>query len=352
MEVRAFFEKWGRRSVTVPSFIIICLLLLALLPVTLPIAALVDAIRGTQWGASRFLLFLCLYFSTQTFSILLALVIWVFSGRWLGLGKKLFVDWSYTLQRWYGSSLFYGTVRLYGIRLKIDEPPDLNRGPLMLFIRHASLPDTSLPGALFILRHRMRIRHIMKRELLWDPALDIGGNRIPNYFLRRKASDPEKELAEIRQLARDMTANEGIMIYPEGTRFTQAKRNKMIQSLAQKGKAALAEKAAALKNVRPPRVGGSLAILEGNNMKAYAVFCAHIGFEAASKMVDLLNGTLINSTIRVKLWKVPFDQIPKTREERIEWLFENWKKIDDWIELHKNFDSMSIQDQPVTEPQS
>ena len=47
-------------------------------------------------------------------------------------------------------------------------------------------------------------------------------------------------------------------------------------------------------------------------------------------------GSLVNRTILVKLWKVPFDKIPKTREGRIAWLYENWSRIDQWIEKHKN----------------
>ena len=346
MNDRSFFETWKRRIIIIPLYFIAFLVVIATLPLTLPGTIIVDTIRRSRWASLRCLAFLNLYLGAELLGIYVLFAQWIFAGSWLGTtkGKERLVRWTHTTQRWWGGWLFNGTCRIFGIKLDIDEPDGINRGPLLLFIRHASLPDTSLPGALFILRHRIRLRHIIKRELLWDPCLEIGGSRVPTCFVNRGSQDNTKELENIGALAKGMGENikDGIMIFPEGTRFTPEKRLRIIQKLAEKGDTYFLEKAKSLKNVLPPRLGGSLAILEANT-RAYAVFCAHVGFEAATKAMNMLNGSLINQTIRIKLWKVPFDKIPKTREEQIEWLYENWKRIDDWIEAHKNMGSNLIE---------
>ena len=61
-------------------------------------------------------------------------------------------------------------------------------GPVVLMMRHASLVDTLLPTVLVLRRHRIRLRYVLKRELLWDPALDLAGNVLPNYFLDRAST--------------------------------------------------------------------------------------------------------------------------------------------------------------------
>jgi 1-acyl-sn-glycerol-3-phosphate acyltransferase len=208
----------------------------------------------------------------------------------------------------------------------------------MLFFRHVSIADTSLPGALFVLQRRWHVRHIIKRELLWDPCLDLVGNILPNFFVRRGAADNTEEIEGMRRVARGLGEvglgdDESIMIFPEGTRFTPKKREAVLKKLAERADAYFLEKARAFKNVLPPRLGGCLALLE-ENTRACAVFCAHVGFEAASRAHNLMNGALIHKTIRIKLWRIPFELIPKTREARIEWLFDHWRRIDEWIGAH------------------
>ena len=36
-------------------------------------------------------------------------------------------------------------------------------------------------------RYHLRLRYVLKRELLWDPCLDIVGQRVPNIFVDRDA---------------------------------------------------------------------------------------------------------------------------------------------------------------------
>jgi 1-acyl-sn-glycerol-3-phosphate acyltransferase len=323
-----------KRTIGIFVYFFMLAIVMALLPALLAFAFTWDLIRRNSWSLLRCLAFLVLYLGAEVLGVTIAFGIWIFSGRFIGLGKIRFIDWSYLLQRWWGGWLFHGTFYIFGMQLEIDEPEGLDQGPLMLFIRHASMPDTSLPGALFVLRHNIRLRHIIKKELLWSPFLNIVCKRLGHHFLDRDSKDTGKELRCIGRLAEGMGPKDGIMIYPEGTRFTPDKRKRILEKISESGNDKLLEKARALRNVLPPRLGGSLTILEANT-RAYAVFCAHVGFDAATKALNLLNGSLINQKIKIKMWKVPFENIPATREEQIEWLYHHWMKIDEWIEHKK-----------------
>lgn len=334
-----FAQRWKRRSISFPLYFLFFILVTALFPLLMIVCGFIDLIRKTNWAIIRSAMFLWLYLAAENVAIFTAFIVWVFSGYWLGLGKKRFIDWTYKLQDAWGGWLFHGACRIFRITLDIDEPEGLNKGPMILFIRHASLPDTSLPGAIFVLRYGVRLRHIIKRELIWDPTLDIGVTRLRHLFVRRGEQNNAQELENVKQLTRDLGPSDGVMIFPEGTRFSTSKRERIIEKLKERNDTYLLEKTQNLKHVLPPRLGGSLAILEANMKKAYAVFCTHVGFEKATKALNFLNGSLINQKIKIKMWKIPFEEIPKTREERIEWLFENWMKVDGWIDKQLKYEN-------------
>jgi hypothetical protein len=43
----------------------------------------------------------------------------------------------------------------------------------------------------------------------------------------------------------------------------------------------------------------------------------------------------VGKQIRVRFWRVPYAEIPTGRDARIDWLFDHWARIDDWIEASK-----------------
>jgi hypothetical protein len=34
-------------------------------------------------------------------------------------------------------------------------------------------------------------------------------------------------------------------------------------------------------------------------------------------------------------WRVPRAEIPTGREERIDWLYDRWQRIDEWVDEHR-----------------
>jgi hypothetical protein len=85
-----------------------------------------------------------------------------------------------------------------------------------------------------------------------------------------------------------------------------------------------------LRNVLPPRLGGTMALLEVET-NADAVFCVHTGFEGVRTFHDLFGGGLVDRTIEVEYWRVPAAHIPRDADARIDWLYDQWTRVDEWV---------------------
>jgi len=100
-----------------------------------------------------------------------------------------------------------------------------------MLCRHASVADSVLSAWVISTLSAMAPRYVLKRELLWDPCLDIVGNRLPNHFLDRDAADSAVELDALRDLASSMAPADVAIIFPEGTRASEAKRERMLAKI-------------------------------------------------------------------------------------------------------------------------
>lgn len=318
-------ERIARRALTIPGFITAFVVGTLLLPVVLPIALLVDVVRGTRLGSTRAILFGVYYFGCETVGILVSF------GLWLA-GRSSDAAPHYRLQCMWASALLAGARRLFGLRIEVEGADVVPRGdgPFILLVRHVSVVDTVLAAVYLSARHGHRLRYVLKRELLWDPCLDIVGHRIPNCFVHRGAQTSSAEVTRVRELARDLGPGEGVLIYPEGARFTPARREAVLQRFEAAGEVEWADRARALKNVLPPRLGGTLALID-EAPTADVVVCAHSGLERTMRLTDLVSGALVGACARVEFWRIPSSDIPRDRDERAAWLFATWARVDRWV---------------------
>ena len=219
------------------------------------------------------------------------------------------------------------------MRLKVENIGALSPGPIILLARHSSTADTVLNAVLVAKNLNILLRYVLKKELLWDPCLDVVGNRLPNVFIDRSGHQTEKELHAIGKLTLNLTPSDGIFIYPEGTRFDNEKLKRSVQRLKESGNDRLYEKTKQMKFVLPPRSGGITTIMKNANDVDF-VFCTHTGLEGASNFSRFFNGELIGKTIHVKYWRVPSHKIPKDPDLFMEWLFDQWLAVDHWVADH------------------
>lgn len=325
-------RHWARRAATIPAVGCAFVLVVALLPVALPVAVVYDMLRGTRFIAMRSLLLLAWFLTCEVWG--LAATGLLFLGQaTIARHDRLRADrWFYALESLWSGALFHGAERIFGFRVVVEPGSDGGMGPLIVFARHASMGDVLLPMLLLAPRG-LRMRYVMKQELRLDPCLDVVGHRVPNTFVRRNSGDAAPEIAAVVRLLNGLSARDAVVIFPEGTRFTPEKRAHVISRIAASGNEAASRQARALKHVLPPRPGGALGLLEANPA-ADVLFFAHTGFDGIATVFDLWAGKLVGATIRVFTWRVPFAEIPKDPEGRLVWLAQHWERVDAWVGEH------------------
>lgn len=314
----------ARRLITIPTVVTLFLAVTALSPVLVLVGGAVDAARWLlnrkPLVTLRSLAFLWLYLLGQLWALgaLLATAL-------LPPASKARV--TYKLQEiWAGWNL-NALKYLFAIEIDVTGSDAILPGPIVVLSRHASMVDTLLPARLIAKPSGLRLRYVLKKELLADPALDIAGNRVPNAFIDRTSREASERLA-IKELAHDLGSDEGVLIYPEGTRFSERKLRR-IQRRAPAGNGTVATITKRLRHVLPPRPGGTLALLDAT--MADVVVLAHRGLEGLATVREIWSGNLVGSRIDVSIWRVPRSSVPQARADRVEWLYRLWAEVDDWV---------------------
>ena len=319
----------ARRVVSISAVFFAWCVVHVLLPVALLVAVVADAAsRRAGWLFTRFTVHLVWLLWCEVYGILASFLFWC-AGFLPGVTDKVYRDWHLRLQLSWAAAHWKGIEWIHGTRIMLEAPEEMGSGPMILFIRHASLADTILPCIVIQRPAGLRLRYVMKRELLWEPCLDIVGHRLPNCFVDRYSDDSREEIRRVTRMLDALEPNEGVLIYPEGTRPTPARRARARERLLEK-EPDLARRTEGLRNILPPRPGGPLALLEKNS-GLDVVFCAHEGLDDVAGIPDIVSGALWKRVVRIRAWRVPFEELPVGKAERLDWLLENWQRVDDWV---------------------
>jgi hypothetical protein len=322
-------ERTARRLVTIPSYALAWLFAIALAPLCLPLLAILDRLGGGRTSRARLLLFAIVFLSYELVGLAAAAALWL-ALRILPELTGARADAAHArLQAWWANGLYRAAARIFRLTLEVEGTEALRPGPLVVLIRHASLADTLLP-AVVLGRRGLRLRYVLKRELLWDPCLDVVGQRLPNAFIRRGSGETDVGLEAIARVGRGLASDEGVLIYPEGTRFSAEKRERALERIAGSDRPELLTRARALRAVLPPRISGPLALLDAA-ADADALIVAHSGLEGLATIADLARIGARGRHIRVRLWRVPRASIPADRDGRVRWLYDEWARVDAFV---------------------
>ena len=327
---RRWLAKLRRRSISIPAIGMALALWCITSPLWLVLFAVMDGLNP-GWGRRprlRAMCFFGLYFFCELIGILVAVSLWVLTLGGMLVGKARFLSAHYALQRWWSQALFRGSFGLFSMSIDVEGESVAREGPYVLFVRHSSSADTVLAAGVLANPQRRRFRYVLKQELLWDPCLDIVGCRLPNVFVNRRAARSGNQVLAVADLARHLGPDEGVLIYPEGTRFSPKKQARAVEKIRDKGWDELAEIAASYRSVLPPRVAGPLALIEAAPQLDVVVL-EHSGFEGVDSFKRFWSGELIGRTVHVRLRRIPASEIPSSDRER--WLFEQWLDTDRWI---------------------
>ncbi len=326
-------KVWARRAVSVPVFFLLAALAVATIPAWAVVTPIVDVLRGSgrTLPRTRALAFFTIYLVCEVIGVAVAGVLWLVLLGGLLSGTRRWIEANAALQRAWTTALWRGAVRVFSLSVVVEGSDEIGAGPLLAFVRHSSTADTVLTAALIANPRRLLLRYVLKLELVWDPCLDIVGRRLPNAFVDRRGTQRQGEVAAIAGLAHGLDAHSGVLIYPEGTRFSADKLKRSIDGLKRKGLAELAVIAGRYTSVLPPRLGGPLALLDAAPA-VDVLLVEHTGFEGAASFATFWSGALVHQTVRVRARRIAAASIPTDRRDV--WLFSVWEQVDAWVRAH------------------
>jgi 1-acyl-sn-glycerol-3-phosphate acyltransferase len=330
--------RWVRRVLLAPAIVALTLLVLLGIPLWLLAAAVASPFLPGRWRALRVLLVVVVHLVLESVGLVVLFVLWVASGFGWKLRTPRFQRAHYRIVEWYLQSIYYVVRHALRVTVRVEGPAPAayTARPLLVFCRHAG------PGDSFLLAHALvnwydrEPRIVLKDTLQWDPAIDVLLNRLPTTFLRPGKPDEAGPTVEerIARLATALDGDDAFVIFPEGGNFTPARRERAIARLNHLGLHRMAARADRMIHVLAPRPGGVVAAL-GAAPEADVVWVAHTGVDDLLTVLDVWRALPMDKTIEMRWWQVPADQVPREREDQIEWLFHWWGRIDAWIEERK-----------------
>jgi len=311
--------------------LVLALLAVVLLPVTALIALIADLVGGfrrRRW--LRLLGMVTTYLVIETIVIFVALLLWIGTGFGVGIHTEWGQRPHRAIQLWWAGRIVRAIEFFFSTSIRIDGDGVVTPGPVIAFARHTSYGDAALPMFILGTRNGLHLRYVLKRETTLIPALDLYGNRLPNHFVDRAASDRGNELDAIRELVTGLDEHSAAVIFPEGTFRTEATFARAIERLDESDP----QRAARVRNLRhllPARPGGSLTILDAAH-EADVVIIAHRGFEAFTSVAAIVANVPFDGPVDVNMWRVPRATIPTTPDARMDWLDGQWERLDAWVE--------------------
>ncbi len=324
--------RWLRRVVLAPIYLGVILVVLATMPVWLLVAAVAAPFGSGRLRALRVTWMLAVYLLLEAVALIVLFGLWVASGFGWKLRGPRFQRIHYVLTGRF-LRVLYGQARwALGVKVAVvGTDPDVAAPgrPELVFCRHAG------PGDSFLIIHALvnwfdrEPRIVLKHTLQWDPVIDVMLNRLPNQFLTAGGGDP----SHVARLATGLDENDVLVLFPEGGNFTPTRRERAIQRLRDLGLHAMAERAARMRHVLAPRPGGTLAALDAAP-EAGVIWVAHTGLDKLLTVADLWRHLPLDLTITMRWWSVDAEDVPVGHEQRVDWLYEWWARIDAWIDRH------------------
>ncbi|MCP5027094.1 MAG: hypothetical protein GY929_12495 [Actinomycetia bacterium] len=323
-------HRWGRRTRTIPIVLAGTALAVGVAPLALPAVAVADLARGRRrLPLGRSYLFGLRYALNDSAEILAAPLLWVAAGLGRTLGSRAsqnrhrrIIDWSArTLHREAGRLLGLGTDFSQIDRAHVDAP-----GPLIVLTRHVSMLDSSVPA--LALDSGWTLRGVFTDDALADPGFDLVYQRTGSVFIDRDDGPTAQRV--IAGFAQHDEPCDAVAIFPEGTLATRGRRRRALARIAETDPERAA-RLVALQHLLPPRPGGTLALLEALPT-ADVLVLGHVGWEPLAAPAALLHRAPINSTLRVRSWRIDRSEVPTDRAGRVTWLDETWLALDQWVD--------------------
>lgn len=324
-------SRWVRRLVITPIVFVGASIIALASPFVHLIVAIPDLIFDRRrWRLSR-LVGVGLAFSVaEVFGLFTLLTVWVGSGFGLFMQRPFWVRANNVLAGQYMALTTNAIQFFFGFRYSL-ETDALDDGPQLVFARHVGPGDVLLLMKAIFRDMGRRCHAVGAAKLQWDPFLDIAGERLQFQYVHQTPDDSQLELDKIRQLTADMGSGETLILCPEGGNFTPNRREQWIEIERSRGREDRVEFAQSLRHTLLPKTGGVLAALEGAP-DATVIFLGHAGLDDIHSLASLWRKMPLHRRVIARGWTVALEDRPPERAARVDWLFDRWRELDDWID--------------------
>lgn len=326
-----------RRPLTVTAWLLMSTAALLLSPMLVAAAWLWSAVtRRPQ--ALLFTRLTIRYFALELVTLLACGGLWVASGAGRWMSTQTMQRLHFGLLRWFVHGFASRWCEQLQIEIAPGGSPEAVRAlssdrPLLLFSRHAGPGDTVVLIDQLLTRYHRHPSVVFKQTVALDPCVDLIGHRLPHAILN--PAEPEHCETRIEQVAAGLARRGVLLLFPEGGNFTADRRRRAIGKLRRKGMRREADRAQEMDHVLPPRPSGALAALRGNP-GADVIFAAHTGLGLAAFPRELWRAAPLDRTLKTHMWLWPAADRPAGTEQQIEWLYDCWRRIDDWVGAQGN----------------
>ncbi len=327
---------WFRRVVLAPAVIALTVLVLSTIPLWLLVAVVLSPVVPGRLRPLRLLSLLLLHLVLESLMLVELFGLWIASGFGHWIRRPFFERIHYDIAQAYLTVFFREARRVARLKIVTEgRSPDAYPGePLLVCCRHAGPADSFTLMYALMHWYGREPRVVLREELAWDPAVDVILNRLPNRFISPKGGAGDALERQIGELAGNLDENDAFVIFPEGGNFTPERRARAIAKLRRMGLEAMAERAERMHNVLAPRPGGLLAALDAAP-DADVMLVAHTGLDHLLTVADIWRELPMDKQIIMRWWRVPREEVPESRDERIDWLYSWWERIDAWVADNK-----------------
>jgi 1-acyl-sn-glycerol-3-phosphate acyltransferase len=321
-----------RRPVTVTVWLVVSAVGVIASPLLLGIGMVASALTGHRQPTVVTRL-LVTYFARELGALVACGALWLSAGAGRRIHGSRSQQLHWRLVRWFFGGLAAAGRSALEIEISRNPSPEAVRAlqsdqPLIVFSRHAGPGDTIFIVDELLSRFDRRPSVAFKESIAIDPSVDLLAHRLPQAML--DTSDREECEARIGELTAELGPRGTLLLFPEGGNFTPERRRSALRSLWRKGRRRSAERAERMSHVLPPQPGGALAALRARR-DTDVVFAAHTGLGLAAYPAQLWRDMPIGRTLHTRMWLVPAADVPDTDDDRVSWLYDWWKRIDEWI---------------------
>ena len=215
-------------------------------------------------------------------------------------------------------------------RLKIkvtwNEHPVNQRENVFVILNHQGMVDIPVLITIAVALNRQQdLKWYLKDSLKWAPGVGWGMKFLDQLFVKRNWAEDKDKIAGVFARLKKGNLPFWIVSFVEGTRITETKLRKS-QEIARE------KKIYEPKFTLLPRTKGFTATLEGIGDRMDAIYDFTIAYSSFPPKGLLAFFLLPQQEIQVYARRIPIQEVPKTADEQVAWLYRTFELKDRALE--------------------